>query len=90
VSVFSTATDNCTSDPTCQIVAVSSSEPESGQGNGDRAPDWVITGSMSVDLRAERAGSGAGRVYTISVMCSDEAGNSSSGEVAVLVPHDQG
>jgi len=90
VSVFSTATDNCTSDPACQIVTVSSSEPESGQGNGDRAPDWIITGSMSVDLRAERVGSGAGRVYTISVMCSDEAGNSSSGEVAVLVPHDQG
>jgi hypothetical protein len=41
-------------------------------------------------LRAERSGPGKGRVYTIKVEISDEAGNKVTSDVTVLVPHDMG
>jgi hypothetical protein len=40
-------------------------------------------------LRAERSGSGAGRVYTITVRCRDASNNSSTAKAAVRVPHSQ-
>jgi len=53
-------------------------------------PDWVITGDLTLQLRAERAGQGGGRVYTITVESSDAAGNVSTGTVTVTVPKSQG
>ncbi len=43
-----------------------------------------------LELRAERAGRGSGRVYTIVVTATDASGNSSSVTVTVTVTHDQG
>jgi hypothetical protein len=71
---------------TCSL-SVSSDEPIDGTGDGDTAPDWVIVDDHHVKLRAERAGSGDGRVYTILVTCTDGDGNSSSNSVQVVVPH---
>ena len=52
--------------------------------------DWLITGDLTLELRAERSGrSKEGRVYTITVQCADASGNSSTAEVTVTVPHDQ-
>ena len=76
----------------CGVVeyrVVSSNEPVNGTGDGDTAPDWVITGNLTVDLRAERSGTGSGRVYTITVRCTDASGNSSTKTVTVTVPHDR-
>jgi hypothetical protein len=42
-----------------------------------------------VKLRAERLGSGNGRIYAITITCTDAAGKSSSQAVEVSVPHDQ-
>ncbi len=81
--------DNCDTNPTSQIISIISNEPESGQGDGDTAPDWEITGDLTANLRAERAGNGSGRVYTITVRCTDSAGNYTDREVTVTVPHDQ-
>ncbi|MDI1251038.1 MAG: HYR domain-containing protein, partial [Lacunisphaera sp.] len=53
-------------------------------------PDWVITGDLTLQLRAERAGKGGGRVYTITVESKDAAGNVSTGTVTVTVPKSQG
>ena len=64
-------------------------EPVNGTGDGDMAPDWVIVDAKHVRLRAERAGGGTGRVYTIQITCTDSANNSSSKSVAVTVPHDK-
>jgi hypothetical protein len=69
---------------------VTSNEPIEGLGDGDTSPDWVITGNLAVDLRAERAGNGSGRIYTITVRCTDAAGNASARSVLVTVPHDGG
>ena len=51
-----------------------------------RAPDWEITGALTLNLRAERAGGGSGRVYTITVESRDRADNSSTRTVEVRVP----
>ena len=65
----------------CRIVSVSSNEGS--------AADSQITGRMTASLRAERSGKGD-RVYNMAVTCTDASKNSSTGTVAVTVPHDQG
>ncbi len=89
IAVSATATDNCDSTPVCSITGVSSNEPVDGLGDGDTSPDWVITGDLAVDLRAERSGTGDGRVYTLTVTCTDACGNSSVGNTTVAVPNNQ-
>ena len=49
-------------------------------------PDWEITGPLTVDLRAERSGTGTGRIYTIQVEGTDAAGNTTVQTVSVTVP----
>ena len=88
VSMSVTAIDNCSA-VTCRIVSVASNEPVNGVGDGDAAPDWTITGELTVSLRAERAGQGSGRVYSIVVECADIYGNTSKTTVTVTVPNSQ-
>jgi N-acetylneuraminic acid mutarotase len=82
---YSTA-DNCAGSVTCQIVSVTSNEPANGTGDGDAAPDWAILDAHHVLLRAERSGNGNGRIYTITVKCTDSRGNSTVKTVQVFVP----
>jgi len=82
------ATDNCSSTITSQITHVSSNEPETGGGD-NTTPDFEITGPLSVTLRAERSESGLGRVYTIGVRSTDEAGNYTDRVGTVFVPKSQ-
>ncbi len=90
VAVDASVSENCVEAPMCKIISVSSNEPEKGLGSGDKAPDWEITGDLTVNLRAERSGAGSGREYTITMECTDAVGNSSTGTVSVTVPHDLG
>ena len=85
VTLSVSATDNCSA-ATCHIVSVGSNEPVNGTGDGDSEPDWLFASSLSLQLRAERAGSGNGRTYSIVVECVDEKGNSSSSALPVTVP----
>ncbi|HEY8646916.1 MAG TPA: carboxypeptidase-like regulatory domain-containing protein, partial [Gaiellaceae bacterium] len=87
VTITATATDNVDPSPTCAIASVTSSEPVDGLGDGDTSPDWILTGPLTLQLRAERSGTGPGRTYTITVACKDAAGNSSHADVTVTVPH---
>ena len=78
--------DNCDPAPVCEIVSVSSNEVDlNGDGNTD--PDWEVTGSLTLELRAERSGRGNGRVYTVEVTCTDRCGNPSTDSVVVTVAH---
>ena len=90
VSLAVDVTDICDLTPECHISGVTSNEPINDGGDGNTAPDWVITGDLNVDLRAERAGGGDGRIYTLAVECTDDSGNSSTGNTAVAVAHDKG
>ena len=70
----------------CRITSVGSNEPVNGTGDGDTAPDWQVTGDLTLLLRAERAGNGKGRVYRIEVRCEDAVGNATSRALEVVVP----
>ena len=89
VAISVSASDVCSPTVRCAISEVSSNEPINGGGDGNTSPDWVITGDLTVDLRAERAGGGTGRVYTVTVRCADDAGNAATAPVEVTVPHNR-
>lgn len=82
VTVNYTATDNC-GQPACKISGVTSNQPISSS-------DYSIVDVHHVKLSADRSGSGNGRMYTISTVCTDASGNSSTQTMGVSVPHDQG
>lgn len=68
-------------------LSVTSSEPDSGTGRDDVPNDWEIVDAHHVRLRAERADTGPGRIYTITVTCFNGAGTSSQ-STNVYVAHD--
>jgi hypothetical protein len=71
--------DNCSS-ASC-VLTVSSNE-----GTPD---DWQVIDARHVRLRAERLGNGHGRIYTLTLTCTDQAGNATVRTANVLVPHNQ-
>ena len=84
------AIDQPSAPVTFKILSAISNEPDNGLGDGDTAGDIVLTGPMTLNLRAERSGSGTGRIYTITVEARDAAGNASTKTVTVSVPKSQG
>ncbi len=67
---------------TLAVTGVSEDEPPAG------GPDAAGLGTATASVRAERAGSGDGRVYHVRFTATDAAGGSCTGSVAVCVPHD--
>ena len=86
VTVGYSTTNNC--GPVTCTLSVISNEPIDGTSDGNSAPDWEIIDEHHLRLRAERAGNGSGRVYTITITCSDSSG-SSVRTVTVVVPKNQ-
>jgi len=72
------------------ITGITQNEPTNGLGSGDTCPDGQGIGTASAMLRAERDGTGDGRVYTIFFTASDGRGGVSPGSVQVVVPHNKG
>jgi hypothetical protein len=89
VTVTAIATDNCDPSPVSVITSVSCNEDVNGVGDGNTSPDWVITSDLTLELRAERSGTGDDRVYTLEVRCTDASGNVTFETVDVVVPHDR-
>jgi hypothetical protein len=86
VTVSAPVSDDVDPHPVCVVSAVSSNEPVTGLGGGDLAPDWILSGGLTVQLRAERSDRGNGRTYTLTVRCTDAAGNAATKPVTVQVP----
>jgi uncharacterized repeat protein (TIGR01451 family) len=93
---FVTVTVTGATDPdgnplTTTITGVTQDEPLLGLGSGDTSPDAaVVTGHADrVQLRAERDGTGDGRVYRLATSVSDGLGGMCTGVAKVTVPHDQ-
>lgn len=88
------ATDICTP-PTVALTFITSSEPDDAKGNGDGNTTNDIQGAaigtpdFLFSLRAERAGSGPGRVYTTRYTARDSSGNQAWDDDQVRVPHSQ-
>ena len=76
--------------PGVSLVSVTSDEPDSGLGDGDVANDIQIVNDHTFMLRAEHAGDGKGRAYTITYQTSGSCGNVTTSSVTVTVPHDKG
>jgi PKD repeat protein len=75
---------------TLTVTAVTQDEALNGLGDGDTSPDAVLgPGSNQVQLRAERSGTGDGRVYHVAFGGSDGRGGTCGGTVNVGVPHNQ-
>jgi subtilisin family serine protease len=90
------ATDICDPSPAIILTAATSNEPDNANGNGDGntindIQDAAIgTSDFQVLLRAERDGTGSGRVYTMTYVATDTAGNATGASSTVAVPHDMG
>lgn len=94
-----TATDNCDPDPLIELKLITMNEgdeintydPEYDYtlGDGHTINDIQVDENGDIYLRAERSGTGSGRIYTITYMATDSSGNSSTASATVAVPHDQ-
>ena len=73
-------TDNLSAPVTVSAPLVTSNEPQSGD------PGRVVDGD-TLQLRAERASDGTGRVYTVTYNLLDQAGNTAALSATVMVPH---
>jgi hypothetical protein len=69
-------------------VSVFQDEEVMSSGADNRSPDALL--SPSLQVRAERNGSGNGRVYHITFTASDDVAGSCVGTVSVCVPRSQG
>lgn len=81
--------DNC-GGPITTDVYVFSNEPDNGLGDGDKAVDWEIKDAHNILLRAERSGTGTGRLYYIYIVSHDNSYNYTFKMVTLAVPHDKG
>jgi predicted extracellular nuclease len=81
---------DATGGTTLTFVSVTSNEPDNGPGDGNTTNDIVIVDDFTVKPRAERSGTGDGRIYTITYAVTDACGNSTVATATVTVPHDQG
>jgi len=69
-------------------VVASCNKTNAGVGDGNTSPDSVITEGV-VQLRAERAALGTGRLYTIAASVTDLAGNVATATATCSVPHER-
>ncbi|HWW20583.1 MAG TPA: CARDB domain-containing protein [Steroidobacteraceae bacterium] len=75
---------------TITISGIQQDEPVLGIGSGNTAPDATGVGTSTAQVRAERSGTGNGRIYFISFGAVNTAGGQCAGTVQAGVPHDQG
>jgi len=68
-------------------VTVTSNEAVNMVGSGKTSPDIVVNGG-AVQVRAERSGTGSGRIYTLTATATDQAGNQTTASATCTVPHD--
>ncbi len=72
------------------VTQITQDEPLLGQGSGDKCPDGMGIGGATAIVRAERNGTGDGRVYHVHFEATDGRGGSCIGMATACVPHDMG
>jgi hypothetical protein len=79
---------------TVTLESVTSNEPDNGTGDGDTANDiqGAATGTADYEfaVRAERSGSGSGRIYTVVYKVVDAGGLETIATAEIHVAHDRG
>jgi hypothetical protein len=103
ITVCSYAFDNDWSGSITLDVRVESSEPPDADADGNTIPDVVYIpdqancwswdaetgGTINLELRSERQGTGDGRTYTIFITATDASGNFTEASLEVIAPHDK-
>jgi hypothetical protein len=89
VNIQANASDN-SGLPVTLTATISCNEASDGKTYWTEPVINQLTGTISLQLLAERFGKGSGRKYTIVITAKDASGNASSVQVVVTVPHDQG
>jgi predicted extracellular nuclease len=80
------ASDDFDSSPTVTLVSVTSNEPDNSADDGNTVNDIEIGDDTTFRLRAERSGTGSGRVYTVTYRATDDCGNATTASATVSVP----
>jgi hypothetical protein len=94
VSASVTANDTCGA-ASITLASVTSTEADDAAGSGDGSTVNDVQGAdlggpdFDLDLRAERAGAGGGRVYSVVYRATDSSGNAAETTSMAVVPHDQ-
>jgi len=93
-----TVSDNCDESLDVTLISITMNEGDeinafdpmydNTQGDGHTVGDIQVD-SDGIWLRAERSGTGGGRVYIITYQAADDSGNVTLGGTTVTVPHDQ-
>jgi len=85
--------DVCDPNVEIRLVSIESNEGDLADGSGHTSPDiqgaTFETDDREFLLRAERTGTGTGRIYTITYEAEDASGNVTVGMTTVLVPKSQ-
>jgi uncharacterized protein len=68
------------------LVSVTSNEPDNGDDDGNTVNDVVVVDNDSLRLRAERSGTGTGRVYTVTYRATNLCGGTTTATATVKVP----
>jgi len=89
ITVSVSAVDDRDSAPVSRILSITSDEPVTGHAD-NTSPDWIVGSGLTGQVRAECAKKNDGRVYTITVICTDVSGNSSTATTTVFVPAKNG
>jgi hypothetical protein len=92
IEISHLAADICDPAPVLTLLSITMDEedgPIPGVGDGHTADDIQVDESRQILLRAERGGTGNGRVYTLTFEARDESGNASTAATTVSVPHDR-
>jgi hypothetical protein len=88
------ASSACSTNVSVELVSITSNEPDNGTGDGDQPNDIQAIGGGPVPfgtdvrsflLRAERAGGGNGRIYTVTYSATNASGSSASATAYVVV-----
>jgi uncharacterized repeat protein (TIGR01451 family) len=94
ITVTVSVGDECDGTPHVRLVSIASNEGAGAPGSGNTSPDVrgadFGTDDRSFQLRAERSGSGSGRVYTITYEAEDASGNVTTRTATVGVAKSQG
>ncbi len=90
IKVNTQVSDNIDPNPTVSLLSVTSNEGQNVKGDGNTSTDIEVKSDGRIFLRAERSGTGTGRVYTLTYKATDAAGNVSQATAEVKVPHNKG
>jgi hypothetical protein len=92
-------TDNCDDLHTVSLKSITMNEGDETNafdpmydntvGDGRTINDIQADPNGAIYLRAERNGTGTGRIYTITYQAVDDSGNTAVSSATVIVPHDQ-